>query len=229
MLKLYFARPAAYARPVWLSLLEKGLVFELVPVDLGGEQFGDAFQAINPFGYVPVLVDDGFRVVECLAILDYLEARYPQQPLMPEDAVAIAKVRMVQSISFSALLPAFFKMVAYPKDPAETAYGRQRKMNALNFLEELLGEKTFFAGERLTMAEIVAGTLVYRVDALGLPLANYPQLTAWSKRLLLRPTWQEIELSVREWIRFKRKMQVLPRLWNRQRRMRMGLLTDNRS
>lgn len=221
MLTFYYARPSAYARPVWLALLEKGLAFELVPVDLGGEQFGEAFQAINPFGHVPVLVDDGFRVVECLAILDYLEAKYPERSLMPKAAAAIAQVRMVQSVTFSELLPAFFRMVAYSKAAEEAEYGRLRIMNALRFLEELLDSKTYFAGEQLTMAEIVAGTLVYRVEALGLPLADYPQLAAWSKRLLLRPTWQEIELSTEEWIRFKRQMRVLPRLWEKQRRLRM--------
>lgn len=218
MLKLYYARPSAYARPVWLALIEKELPFELVPVDLGGEQFEDAFQLVNPFGHVPVLVDDGFKVIECSAILDYLEAKYPARPLVPSGAQAIAKMRMVQSVAFSELLPAFFRMVAYPKDEKETEYGQLRMSNTLRFLEALLGEETYFAGEQLSLAEIVAGTLVYRVDALGLRLADYPNLKVWSDRLLARPAWQQIELSAQEWSRFKRKMQVLPRLWDRRRR-----------
>lgn len=224
MLKFYYARPSAYARPVWLALLEKELDFELVPVDLRGEQFGDAFRAINPFGHVPVLVDDGFRVVECLAILDYLEARYPERALMPRDAIALARVKMVASLSFSKLLPAFFKLVAYPKDEAKTAYGRLQMNNVLEFLEELLGERTYFAGEQLTMAEIVAGTLVYRVEDVGVALANYPRLAAWSRRLLLRPTWQAIELSEKEWGQFKRRLRVLPKLWDKQRRLRVAAM-----
>jgi len=225
MLKLYYARPSAYARPVWLALIEKQLPFELVPVDLGGEQFGDEFQSVNPFGHVPVLVDDGFRVIECMAILDYLEAKYPERSLMPIEASAVATVRMVQSVAFSELLPALFRMVAYPKDAVETAYGRLRMVNTLRFLEDFLGEESYFAGEQLTLAEIVAGTLVYRVEALGLPLADYPKLKVWSDGLLERPAWQQIELSVKEWVRFKRQMQVLPKLWEKRRRLRMKALS----
>jgi glutathione S-transferase len=62
MLKLYYARPSAYARPVWLALLEKQLTFELIPVDLSGKQFEPEFLALNPFSHVPVLVDGDFRV-----------------------------------------------------------------------------------------------------------------------------------------------------------------------
>ncbi len=174
MLTFYYARPSAYARPVWLALLEKGLTFEKVSVDLSGEQFGDAFQAINPFGHVPVLVDDGFRVIECSAILDYLEAKYPTRSLMPKEAIAIAQVRMVQSVTFSELLPAFLRIVAYSKNTEEAEYGRLRIMNALRFLEDLLGSKTYFVGEQLTMAEIVAGTLVYRVESLDVQQFQIP-------------------------------------------------------
>ena len=72
MLKLYYARPSAYAHPVWLALLEKQLPFELIPVNLGGEQFEPEFLELNPFSHVPVLLDGDFRVMESRAILDYL-------------------------------------------------------------------------------------------------------------------------------------------------------------
>ena len=75
MIKLYYARPSLLARPVWLALLEKQLPFELVPVNLRSEQFEPEFIALNPFSHVPVLVDGDFRVIESLAILDYLEAK----------------------------------------------------------------------------------------------------------------------------------------------------------
>ena len=221
MLKLYYARPSAYARPVWLALLEKGLEFELVPVDLRGEQFEEAFQKVNPFGHVPVLVDDGFRVVESWAILDYLEAKFSDVRLLPQGAQALAKVRMVQSVSFTELLPAFFRAVTATQGTAEWAYGQRRLRHTLSFLEALLGEGPYFAGEQLTLAEVVAGTLVYRVDTVGMLLDEYPKLKAWSDALLLRPSWQAIELGDQEWSRFTRLLGVLPKLWEKQRKARM--------
>ncbi|NJM65609.1 MAG: glutathione S-transferase family protein [Acaryochloris sp. RU_4_1] len=231
MLKLYYARPSAYARPVWLALLEKQLPFELIPVDLGGGQFAPEFLALNPFSHVPILVDGDFRVIESLAILDYLEARYPSPSLLPTDAMILAKVRMVQLVTFNELLPAIVKLLIQDENSneeqsAELPYAQLRAGNTLSFLEDLLGNCPYFAGEQLTLAEIVAGTLVHLMPYLGVPLTNYPKLKDWSERLWVRPTWQQIALSAEEWSSFKRRMRVIPKIWQRHRRQRMKALSQ---
>jgi len=229
MLKLYYARPSAYARPVWLALLEKQLPFELIPVDLSGAQYEPEFLALNPFSHVPVLVDGEFRVIESLAILDYLEARYPAHSLLPIEAKALARMRMVQLVTFNELLPAIIKLLIHNEAPAEQSgdleYAQLRALNTLAFLEDLLGDSPYFAGEQLTLAEIVAGTLVYRLPALGTPLNDYPRLKDWCDRLLSRPTWQQIELSAEEWGNFKRRIKILPKVWERHRRQRINALS----
>jgi glutathione S-transferase len=230
MLKLYYARPSAYARPVWLALLEKQLPFELIPVDLSGEQFEPEFLALNPFSHVPILVDGDFRVIESLAILDYLEARYPERSLLPSDAIALARVRMVQLVTLNELLPTVFKLLVHDENSseklAELEYAQLRAINTLSFLENLLGDSLYFASEQLTLAEIVAGTLVYRMPDLGIALTNYPKLNVWSERLLSRPTWQQIELNSEEWSNFKRRMRVIPKVWQRRRRQRANILSQ---
>lgn len=230
MLKLYYARPSAYVRPVWLALLEKQLPFELIPVDLSGEQFEPEFLALNPFSHVPVLVDGDFRVIESLAILDYLEARFPSPSLLPTDAAALAKVRMVQLVTLNELLPAIFKLLVQDENPSgksvELEYAQLRALNTLSFLEDLLSDSLYFAGEQLTLAEIVAGTLIYRMPDLGIALTDYPRLRDWSERLLARPTWQQIELSSEEWSTFKRRMRVIPKIWQRRRHQRMNALSQ---
>ena len=230
MLKLYYARPSIYARPVWLALLEKQLPFELIQVDLSGEQFEPEFLALNPFSHVPVLVDGDFRVIESLAILDYLEARYPDISLLPSDAIALARVRMVQLVTLNELLPATIKLLVQDENSSEKSaqleYAQLRAINTLNFLENLLGDSPYFAGEQLTLAEIVAGTLVYRTPDLGIALTDYPRLKVWSERLLSRPTWQQIELSSEEWSSFKRRMRVIPKIWERHRHQRMNALSQ---
>ncbi len=230
MLKLYYARPSVYARPVWLALIEKQLPFKLAPVDLSGKQFEPEFLSVNPFGHVPVLEDGDFRVIESMAILDYLEARYPDIALLPTDATALARVRMVQMLTLNELLPGVFKLLIdherSDQQSIEIKYAQLRVRNTLSFLENLLGDSCYFAGEQFTLAEIVAGTIVHKVPDLGVALADYPRLSQWSERLLARPAWQQIALGAEEWSTFKRRMRVIPKIWQRRRHQRMIALSQ---
>src|ERR671916_3497202 len=106
MLKLYHIPISQNSRRVWITLLEKELEFELVEVKLDGDQFQPEYLALIPFHQIPVLVDDGFNIVESLAILDYLEAKYPKPAMLPTDAKDLAVVRMVKLVSVNELLPA---------------------------------------------------------------------------------------------------------------------------
>lgn len=72
MLKFYYNPISVNARRVWVALLEKQIPFEPILVNLDGDQFHDDFTAINPLQRIPAIVDDKLRVVESLAILDYL-------------------------------------------------------------------------------------------------------------------------------------------------------------
>jgi glutathione S-transferase len=84
MLTLYHTPLSINSRRVWVAMLEKDLHFDTVEVDLAGDQFKPEFLGMNPFHHIPVLVDDGFTVIESLAILDYLEAKYPIPSLLPK-------------------------------------------------------------------------------------------------------------------------------------------------
>lgn len=186
--------------------------------------------AVNPFGHVPVLEDGDFRVIESMAILDYLEARYPAIALLPKDATALARVRMVQMLTLNELLPGVFKLLIdnqrLSQKSAEIEYAQLRVRNTLGFLENLLGDDCYFADEQFTLAEIVAGTIVHKVPDLGVTLADYPRLSYWSERLLARSSWQQIALSAEEWSTFKRRMRVIPKIWQRRRHQRMTALSQ---
>lgn len=217
MLKFYYARPSLYARPVWLALLEKQVPVELVPVDLSGKQFEPEFLALNPFGHIPVLMDGDFRVIESQAILDYLEAKYPTPPLLPTDAVTLATVRMVQWVALNELLPAIVGLLIHDATTDAFRYAHVRTVRTLNVMESMLSDAPYVAGEHLTLAEIVAGSLVPALPRLDVPLTPYPRLHAWSERLLVRPSWQAIQLSAEEWSNFKRYIKVMPKIWQRRR------------
>ncbi len=62
MLKLYHNPISSNSRRVWIALLEKEIPFELVSLNLDGDQFQPEFLALNSFHHIPVLVDDGFSM-----------------------------------------------------------------------------------------------------------------------------------------------------------------------
>lgn len=211
MLKLYHAPMSPNSRRVWVTLLEKDLEFELVPLDLNGEQLQPEFLALNPFHHIPVLVDNGFSVVESLAILDYLEAKYPTPAMLPKDANDLAIARMVQLVSVNELLPAivplFPQMIGLPGgDPEKIAQAQQKTSTVLKFFENLLGDRPYFGSQTLTLAEVVAGTIVPWLPRGGVFLSDYPKLSAWCDRLTKRPSWQATEATPKAIEAFKSRL-----------------------
>ncbi|HMM86901.1 MAG: maleylacetoacetate isomerase [Gammaproteobacteria bacterium] len=82
-----------------IALNLKGLPYETVPVDLRREQhLGDAYKALNPQGLVPTLEAGGRVLTQSPAILEWLEERHPEPPLLPRDADARARVRALAAI-----------------------------------------------------------------------------------------------------------------------------------
>ena len=95
-MKLYtfFRSSASYRVRIALNL--KGVRYEQVPVHLrrgGGEQLLPAYKALNPQGIIPTLEDDGQVLTQSLAIIEYLEERYPEPPLLPREPAHRATVR----------------------------------------------------------------------------------------------------------------------------------------
>lgn len=83
-LHAYYRSSTSYRLRIALNL--KGLDYEIVPVDLrSDEQRGDAFRALNPFAGVPLLEADGRTYAQSMAILEWLDERYPDRPLLPRD------------------------------------------------------------------------------------------------------------------------------------------------
>lgn len=201
MITLYHAPLSPNSRRVWITLLEKELPFELVEVNLtGGDQFQPDFLAMNPFHHIPVLVDGETTLIESFAILDYLEAQYPTPPLLPAQPAAIARVRMVQMVALNELVPAISPLVrqymGFGESPAaELESARQRAGTSLGFFEGQLAGRAFFGGDRLSLADIVLGISAAWFEVLGISLADYPALQAWTAQIAARPAWQTTQPS----------------------------------
>lgn len=197
MLAFYYHPLSPIARRVWLALLEKEIPFEPMLVNLKArENRKPEFLSINPFHHVPVIVDEGIRILESFAILDYLETKHPKPALMPTTAGELAHMRMVQMVvanEFVPKLPAILAANASEEaDDSDRALMR-RIDTVLQFLSEQLGQLEYFGGDRISLADITVGAALPLTTRLGLSLKEYPTLAAWCDRVMARSAWQQTE------------------------------------
>ncbi|PZD71551.1 Stringent starvation protein A [Acaryochloris thomasi RCC1774] len=218
MLKFYYNPLSPNARRVWLTLLEKQISFEPMVIKMDGDQYEPDFLAINPFHHIPVVVDDGLRIVESIAIMDYLEAKYPTPALMPAEAGAIATVRMAQLVTANEFFPKVIPLICENKDSPKWQQAQQEL--PLAFMSDLLGDSTYIGGNMFSLGDIVAGIAIQLTVALGVPLESYPNLEQWQQRLMDRVPWQSTQISEPDLENFRRRVKVMVRL--RQRAMRQS-------
>jgi glutathione S-transferase len=185
-MKIYDFAQAPNPRKVRVYLAEKGIQVPLQTVDLGkGEQRSPEFLKINPLGVVPVLeLDDGTRIPESLAIIEYFEELYPDPPLIGTDAVSRALVRgyerrceqgvLAQAATiFQHTNPFFAGRVDQTPKVAEIA--RKNLTARLAWLNDELKNREWLAGDRISIADI---TLLIGVG--WAKVAKYELDPAWT-------------------------------------------------
>jgi glutathione S-transferase len=155
MMKLYHAPQSTNSRKVRIALIEKGLEFERIAVDLGKkEQKNPEYLKIHPFGQVPALDDEGFIVYDSTIINEYLEDEYPYPPLMPKDSDGRARVRMMEDLrdnSFNSAFVRIFREVrAKPEGERDAKVIEAAKAEIASCFERIEKElqgKQYIAGE----------------------------------------------------------------------------------
>ena len=205
MLKFYYHPLSPIARRVWIALLEKEIVFEPVVVELSRkQQFDTDYLALNPFHHVPAITDGDVRLIESIAILDYLDQQFPQMPLSPAEPAALAKMRMIQMVVTNEMLPKLVKFVIATEEQPLSQEVADHLQTCLQFLEQQLGEGDFFGGDRLNLADIVAGSTVPLFNRIGLSLQPYVALNRWNARITARSAWQQTNPSDRDFQQWQR-------------------------
>ena len=205
MITLYDCTTAPSPRRARILLAEKGVAHETVQVDLrGGEQLGDAFRQINPQCTVPVLrTDDGLTLTDNAAITAYLEARYPQPPLLGITSQEKAEIASWQwRVEFEGLLaiaetmrngsPAMANRalpgpVDYAQIPELAQRGLQRVQCFFTTLNDRLAERAFIATDRLSIADITAVVAVDFARVVKVrPSEQHPHLVRWRAAMAQR-------------------------------------------
>ncbi len=179
---------------------EKGLEVPYVQVDIGkGENRKPEFLAKNPMGGVPVLeLDDGTYISESLAICRYLEELNPDPSLFGSDAEERARIEMwtrrMEAEIFQKIAGCFQNTHDYFKGRIAQIpeYGEVCKKSALKSLEWLDGEladREFIAGDRYTIADIIAMTSIDfgRVVKIGIQ-PDQKNLARWHQTVSSRPS-----------------------------------------
>ncbi len=208
MLKFYYHPLSPIARRVWIALLEKEIPFDPIVVNLRDkQQFEAEFLAISPFHHVPVVVHGDVRLIESLAILDYLELEFPQVSLWPEGGAAIARMRMVQLVTTNELLPKLVAIVAADEQPLPQDVISHLEVG-LSYLNQQLGGRDYFGGDRLNLADIVTGSTIPLLSRLGVSLEPYVGLSRWCDRISDRPAWQLTHPSDSDFAQWKRWIQL---------------------
>lgn len=213
MLKLYHHPLSPNSRRVWIALLEKALPFELVELKLDGDQFQPKFLEISPFHHIPALADGDFSLVESQAILDYLDAKYPDPPLRPVDPQAFGIGQMVRMATVNELAPAMGPLVSQmmgfaSPDTEKIAQAQEKSAGVLRVFDRLLNGQPFFGGEQLSLADITAGVSVPWFPKMGMPLDEFPQLREWCDRLQQRESWKTTAAGPDVIEQFKAQMQA---------------------
>jgi glutathione S-transferase len=181
VLTLYDAPRCPYCARVRIVLAEKEIEFETVVVDLDSRP--DWIIELNPpRGRVPVLEQDGLVLPESAVLMEYLEERHPEPPLLPADAAerALARLRVARFDDFGD--PYYDLYFGRP------AGSHERLEGELEALDARLEAQPFLAGGAYSIADIAYVPWILRLrPRLGIDIGPYEALSSWLERLLERP------------------------------------------
>jgi glutathione S-transferase len=199
-----------FGRAVLATLEDKGASYRLSPVAPGTLR-SEPHISRHPFGRVPVLEHDGFMLYESQAILRYLDRVLPSPALTPADPKAAGRMDQVMNISDWYLFQGVNNVISFHRiigprllgltpDEKAIAEAMPKAHVVFNELSRLLGTKTYFAGEEVTLADIlVAPQLDFLAETpeWGALTAASPNLPPWLDRMNARAsfkstTWERV-------------------------------------
>lgn len=193
---LYGTPLSTYVRTVRMQFAEHGADYELVDVGvLDGECTGEEHRARHPFGKVPVLEHDGFRVYETTAITRYLERILPGPSLIPGEPRAEACMTQIMGIvdcyGYGAMIGGVAAYHLFPdfvggKDEAKLAAGIATSRLMLSEVQRIMGDGPHLVGERVSLADLYLAPPLFYVSltpSAAEVMEGLPALSSWWERM----------------------------------------------
>jgi glutathione S-transferase len=215
MLKLYHFEGSPFGWMARMALAEKGLKYEAVePRD---RDKNPELRGYNPINRTPTLVDEGRAAFESFAILEYLDEKYPNPPLMPKDPIERAHARAMALLGYlyiyqdarAAALQLFdwtnwdSKTQVYPaRKPAETIDhaildpAEERLMNHFGILDKELSQHPWATGSMFGIADIVLAPTTMGFKLRGRPLQEFKHVSKWLDACMARPAVKDTATPV---------------------------------
>ena len=197
MIKLYDFLPCPFGQKVRIVLAEKGLSYELIEVDITkSENRRPDFLRLNPYGRVPVLIDEDTTVYDSTVINEYLEDEYPEPPILPPvgSSALRARARLFEDFADASFTPQVGQLMvemAKPeaeRDPERLGRLHQGVGRVLDYLNHELQGQQFLASD-FSIADIGFVPRLLVLQALGIEAGeNRANVEAWINRLLERPS-----------------------------------------
>jgi RNA polymerase-associated protein len=193
---LYEHPLSSYTQKVKIALREKGVPFTVqTPEDLGSGRRG-TFAAMNPRMEVPVLIDGDAHIFESSVIMEYIEERWPDPPLLPSEPSRRAFARITEDVCdthYEAInwgvgeLLWFKRATGTPADRLRAEALHQTRTLQAWLVERLAGE-LWFGGDRFGRADAAAAPMVNRSVYYGMGPPSGTPLANWHRRVSERPS-----------------------------------------
>ena len=194
---LYEAPGSPYAQKIKIALREKSIAFDVeLPESLGTGRTDGPFGIDNPRTQVPLLVDGQTRIFDSTIILEYIEERWPDPPLLPRAPEARAAARMTEDVcdtQYEAVTWGYGEVTAFGRatgalaDTLRAAAARQTAV-LQDWLSGRLGAAHWFGGAAFGWADAAVAPLLHRSVLNGMGPAAGSPLAGWYQRLLERPS-----------------------------------------
>lgn len=201
-MKLYGAMISPFVRKVAVVATEKGISWELAR---GGPGVPDPdFLAASPLGKIPAIDDDGFTLADSSAIATYLDAKYPEPRLIPEDPRGRGRAMFYDEFADTVLgaagLKILFNRLVGPKllkvggDEALALQGEAELPRWTNWFESVVPETGWLLGDTFTIADISVASLFRTLAYIrhGVDAEARPKTAAWFGRVAARPAWAKV-------------------------------------
>ncbi|MBD2438436.1 glutathione S-transferase family protein [Nostoc sp. FACHB-110] len=151
-LKLYFAKASTFSQRTRVVLLEKGIDFTPVEIDLQNKPEG--YTQISRYGKVPAIQHGDVEIYESAIINEYLEEVFPEPALLPQDPAQKAIARIWIDYANTRLVPAFNKFLR-GKDSQEHEQGKTEFIEALLYIEkEAFAQGDYLLGDQFSLVDI---------------------------------------------------------------------------